>query len=420
MALPFLKDKGLSGRYGALFRTKGVPLLIVIMTVARMPTGCITILLVLFVSETYGTAVGGMATAAWTIGTAVFAPMLGRLVDQGKGPATLRISAALELMAVTALIGVVLNGHPDTWLLAIVSSFVAGALMPPVSGTTRSLWQMLVGKDLLPVAYSFEILLIDVLFVSGPLLASAFIMLGVPVVGMAFTMACLAVGSVALSFLEPVKAYARLGKARGTSGGKRSGLLLRLPQSNLLLIACLCILAFSGWLETLLPLYYNSQGNPMASGITIGIWSIGSIIGVLVFIRMQPDNSRMGLVRQLILGTVIYLVVTALFPLFSGNFWAMSAVLFAVGLTVSPITNLHYQLGGELAPDGQHAEMFSWLNTATSVGISIGAFLAGNSIELIGYSASFMVPVVFVVIALVLTGALAIVRRGEGSSELEP
>jgi predicted MFS family arabinose efflux permease len=401
------------GRYVALFRVKGVASLMVTMVVARIPTGCLPILLVLFINPRYGAAAAGMSLAALTIGTALCAPFLGRLVDRGHGPVTLRLSGAASLLASALLIIAAQAMAPVA--VVIAASLLTGALTPPVTGTTRALWSTLVNEDLLPIAYSFEILLIDMLYVSGPLLASAFAVLDMVAAGIGFVAVCLAVGSAILSMLKPVTAYALRGRARPTlSPSFREPFLLRSPAVLFLLLACLMALAFSGWLETLLPLYYGDSGQSLEGGMTIAIWSIGSIAGVLLFVRFQPKRQRISLPSQLVGASLIYLATCAALPLFAGSFLGTCVVLFAIGLTVSPCTNLHFQLGGDLAAQGQSAELFSWLNTATSVGISVGAFLAGITIEHIGYGVSFALPVILVALSLLATAFLSsILKKAE-------
>lgn len=444
-----------AGRYRALFAVRGVKSVVASMVAARMPTGCVSVLLVLLVSQGYGAAVAGMAAAAWTLGTAVFAPWLGRLVDRGRGPAALRVCSVGEAAAVVLLLAAVALAVPAAGVVA--AAFACGAVAPPVAGTTRSLWKMLVPAELLSVAYSFEILLVDVLYVSGPIVASLFVLLGAPGAGIAATSVCLVVGSVLLARSEPVRRYAQAGRGRmaeeegeheGASGeyagetmatggegagaeaasagadglpavgaprkalGAGQAALLRDPRVWLVLLACLGTMSFSGWLETLLPLYYDSLGSAALGGAAISVWSVGSILGVLAFVRIQPPTSRLGVSRQLALATGTYALVCAALVVTSG--WgdaAVCATMFAVGCAVSPCTNLHYQLGGEVAPEHRQAEMFSWLNTASSAGISLGALLAGNVIEFVGYGAAFALPVLFVVASLACALALGVQER---------
>lgn len=394
------------GRYGQLFKVAGIKPLVVALVLARLPTGCMSILLVLFVSLYHGASIAGISVAALTIGTACVAPFLGRLVDAGRGPVTLRLTAVAQALACVLLVMVVHYSGPSAMVVA--AAFLCGALQPPVAGTTRSLWKSLVPDHLLATAYSFEILLIDVLYVSGPLLAGVFIACGVTEAGIVAVTAGLVGGSIALSCQPPVKEYARLGREsrEGVAAQKDRG-LLRLPAVWLLLLACLATCMFSGWMETLLPLYYTAQGVSAQGSIAISVWSVGSIVGVLVFVRLQPYLKISRLSWQLVLCTSAYLVSTALLGFILG-FIGICIALFLVGLTVSPCTNLHYQMGGALAPDGHHAEMFSWLNTATSAGISFGAALAGTTIDALGYVDAFRLPLLCVLCAFLLALVLAL------------
>lgn len=409
-----MASRSVVGRYAALFRVEGVPSLVAAMVVARMPTGCVSLLLVLFVSSVHGAAIAGAASAAWTIGMALVAPFLGRLVDRGRGPSTLCWSAMAEALAVVALILAVTFVLPA--LVVVGMAFFCGALTPPVAGTTRSLWKVTVPEDLLPVAYSFEILLIDVLYVSGPLLASVFVVLGAPAWGIGLTTGLLVIGSVALAFSQPVKRYALLGRsscAQRTSAKNVS--LFRDPAIGATLVACMGAMAFSGWLETLLPLYYSAQGLTLESGVAISVWSAGSIAGVLAFVRLQPSKKRAPLDVQLVVCTLLYAFACALLS-FQNGFLGMCLILLGIGLLVSPCTNLHYQLGGDLAPSSRQAEMFSWLNTATSAGISVGALLSGITIEHQGFQAAFQMPVAFVVVALASSVGLMLLMRHRRAS----
>jgi MFS family permease len=391
-----------AGRYRELFAVRGVPSLVAAMVVARIPTGCIALLLVLFVGESFGATAAGASVAAWTLGTALLAPFWGRLVDRGFGPTVLRCTAAIQLAVVAAFTVSVLSPAPV--LAVAVAAFGCGATTPPVAGATRSLWKTVVPVHLLPIAYSFEILLVDVLYVSGPLVAGGFIAFGAPAWGIACTTACLAGGSVALSLLDPVKRYAIEAKCNRNASSDAGESLIRTPSVPALLLACALTMVFSGWLETLLPLFFNAQGRAFEGSLAVSVWSIGSIIGVLAFVRFQPGACVLSKSHQLVVCTGVYALACCMLAVANG--WgdiAVLAIMFLIGCTVSPCTNLHYQLGGEAAPDSRHAEMFSWLNTATSAGISAGALMAGNVVDAQGFDAAFALPVMFVLASLGLS-----------------
>lgn len=410
--------------YRALFKTRYVPSIAASMAFARLPTGVTTIVLVLFVSQHFGAAVSGVATAAFTAGMAVFGPLFGRIVDKGHGPAILRILAICQMAAMIALVGGVSAGLPAT--PAILSSFLCGALMPPIAGVTRSLWPSMLDVQLVSTAYNFEVLIVDALYVTGPLLASVFVALGIPEWGLLLTTAGSMAGSLTLASLKPVNDHAKRNReriARETLCGENNAAeikrdsrppaktaLLTLPVM-LLLAAPLTKFCYSGWVETLYPLYYSDMGNAALSSIAISVWSIGSCVGVLLFARLQPPTRRMTRPRQLAIFTALFVATTLLTSIGLNDIIVMCVAIFIIGVAAAPGDNLYYQLAGELAPQERQAEMFSWLNTCTSIGFAAGAFFAGISAETCGWVAAFVLPSSCAFASFFVCLALAVICR---------
>lgn len=402
-----------SRSYSALLRTPGVAHIACAMVLARLPLGATTVLLVLFASGAYGSFASGLTSSLLTLGTALSSPLLGRLVDGGSGPRVLRCCSLAQLALLAAFVACVRAGAPAA--LAVPLALAAGLFTPPVAGTTRSLWPCLVPGELLAIAYNFEVLLVDVLYVTGPLIASAFIAAGAPAAGLLLVMAGQACGCFALAASAPVKRYAERGRARTSGASARDAAqlpghadqrsLVTTPAIALLLAVVLCTNAFSGCFETLLPLWYASIGTETASSIVIAIWSAVSILGVLAFARLQPSVYRIGLPTQLLAFTAVYFCATLAANAYT-SFPLLCVAAGLIGGFVAPCTNLHYQLAGALAERGRHAEMFSWVNTATTAGISLGAFFVGSAAEFAGFAAAFAGSSLFVLAALLLSAAL--------------
>lgn len=396
--------------YRAFFHTKHVPSLALSMVLARLPVGVITIVLVLFVSTRYGATIAGMATAGFTIGMACLAPVFGKFVDKGFGPMTLRILAVVEMASVLALVALVLAQMHFT--LVIVASFCCGAFMPPVAGVTRSLWPTMLEMSMVSTAYNFEVLIIDVLYVTGPLLASVFVAMGVPEVGLIATTAASVAGAFALASLPPVQNHASRNRerraARSENGGGSAKPSLLTLAIILLLLVCLMRFVFCGWLETIIPLFYSDLGQATLGSIAISAWSVGSVLGVVLFHRFQPNPRTLAPIKQLALFTGIFMAVSFLSALGTGGFGVMCAVMLVVGACGAPGDNLYYQLAGTLAPQERQAEMFSWLNTASSVGLAGGAFFAGISADYVGYEIAFFLPPLCLAASLLF--ALALVK----------
>ena len=84
------------------------------------------------------------------------------------------------------------------------------------------------------------------------------------------------------------------------------------------------------------------------------------------------------------------------------------AVLFFVGVAVSPGTSLQYQVAGRLTPEGRQGEMFSWVNTAVGVGLALGSYCAGLLADHLGTGPLFLTPVGFVGVAAVCAWTLSV------------
>ena len=403
--------------YRAFFHTQHVPQLALSMVLARLPVGVVTIVLVLFVSTRYGATVAGLCTAGFTIGMACLAPVFGKFVDKGYGPVTLRVLAVVEMISVLALVALVLA--QTHFVLAIAASFCCGAFMPPIAGVTRSLWPSMLDMSMIATAYNFEVLVIDVLYVTGPLLASIFVAIGAPEAGLISTTAASLVGTFILASLEPVKNHAqrnRTRRAQATQSADASAVPAKVPLLTfavmLLLLAALMRLMFSGWLETIIPLFYNDMGQAALGSIAISAWSVGSVLGVVLFHRFQPNPRTIAPVKQMALFTGIFMAVSILAGFGVNGFAIMCVLMVLVGASGAPVDNLHYQLASTLSPQERQAEMFSWLNTASNVGIAGGAFFAGLCADYVDYGIAFFLPSICLALSFAFTAVLMVSQGG--------
>ena len=257
---------------------------------------------------------------------------------------------------------------------------------------------------------NFEVLIVDLIDVMGPLLASLFIAAGIPEWGLiAATVGC-TVGSLSLSMLTPVKTHAARNRKRALSRGDSTTALPR-PRLltlaiGLLLLVCLGKMCYSGWLEALIPLFYSNQGTALLGSIAISAWSVGAAFGVVLFNRFQPEPRTIAIHKQLPAFRRAFLATTILTPLAEGIASMSRHVCHRHGRRT--LRQPDYQLSGLLAPEERQAEMFSWLNTATSVGVSSGAFFAGCAVEASGFDAAFSLPVLCALASLIFAFALMI------------
>ena len=112
----------------------------------------------------------GIITAASGLSVGFAAPVLGRVIDRVGQTKVLLTAAVFTAISGTAFVVAVLEGASAT--LVTVLAFVAGLCVPPVSPSLRSLLPSLVGRERLDTAFALDALLLELVFVAGPLLAA--------------------------------------------------------------------------------------------------------------------------------------------------------------------------------------------------------------------------------------------------------
>jgi MFS family permease len=378
--------------------------------VSRLPTGVATLLLALFmVEEGFSGSALGLVVASRTITAAIFSPWLGRLVDRGFARPVLVVTAWLHFVTLTLLLLGIVAGWPVPMLVGLAVLWGLGS--PPNNGITRPIWPKLVGARLLPVAYSLEVLIVDVMYVGGPLIASVVAVTAGPGIGMWVTGVGVAIGTTMLAFTGAVREYTPKPPPRADRRAARQVKpepLFRTWGPIAVLGIGGCLLGFSLWTEVTIPLQMADLGLPQISGALIAVWSAGSIIGVLAFLRFQP---KWSLWTQLLFFLGIYLVPVGLLFLAGTNVWVYAIVLFFVGLLVSPCTNIQMQLGHQVAPESRQAEMFTWMATASQVGSALGSFLAGAASDVLPVPFAVGLAGSFVVLAFLIALVMRAVER---------
>ena len=159
-------------RYGALFRVPHVRRLVLSGMLARLPAGMIGLALLLLVRENGGSyAAAGVVSGGYFVATAIGAPIAGRRVDR-RGQA--RILLARGVIFPALLAGVCALALLDAPLALVgAAAAAAGALMPPIGASLRSLWpRMFADAELRAAAYALEASLQEITFIVGPLLVA--------------------------------------------------------------------------------------------------------------------------------------------------------------------------------------------------------------------------------------------------------
>ena len=395
-------------QYVGVWQMPGGKVLLVVGILARLGIGMTPLALLLLVQQTTGRyAAAGLAGGLYALAGAAVSPIAGRLADR-IGPApVLLTTAALHPLALT---GLILAGRGGEAALPsiFVACALAGATYPPLSAAIRRAWSDATAPGtahhaLRPAAMAAETSLFELVFVLGPMLVAAFVVLADPAFALGFAAVTTLGGTLWIALLPIMRHWARhesAESARGLGPLKAGGF-----PALLLCVGALGI-AF-GAAGVIVPAYANQHGGGDGlGGVLLGVWGVGSAIGGIWFGTRRP---AMALSRQfawLLAAVSVSFLVLAVMP----GPVALGAALVVGGATIAPALTVENNLVGRLAPAGMLNEAYTWVVTLSVAGSAAGGAVAGAIVDQPGG-----LPWAFVFAAAVLMVAAAVAAVPTGS-----
>jgi predicted MFS family arabinose efflux permease len=366
-------------------RTPGVATIVVATLVGRLPIGISGLAILLYVREVAGSfAAAGACAGALALGSASGAPLQGRLVDR-RGVGTLLPLACLHG---TGLVLVWVLGAAGAPTLAIAaSSFLAGAAIPPLSSVLRSRWPYLLERrpELIPGAYALDSVMIEFIFIVGPLIVTAIVATTGPEYGLGVSAACVLFGMVLL-----------LAGLRGRRGpGRQAGRpalglgALAAPGLRTLVLASLPVGFCFGTIEVVLPAFSESEGSRAMAGVLLAVWSAASGAAGLVY----GARVRQAALEDLHLRFACLLPLGIAALLLASSPLTMALLVILAGIPIAPLIASRNQLVGRVSLPGTATEAFTWPLTALVAGVALGAAAAGALVESYSWSAGVLLAV---------------------------
>lgn len=364
-------------RYGALLHVPDLRAIAVASIIGRLPIGMAGLAILLLMQSTRQSFVdAGLASGCYVAGLALIAPLLGRYIDR-HGPrrvlvlSTLLYPICMGLLIVTAL------GATSRPVLAVVA-FTAGASYPPITVCMRALIrQLLTDQAQQQAAYSLESLIIELIFILGPLLVALMVGLAHPGVAVGFAGLCAALGTV-LFIRSPALKHWRIESIHTRS---LLGPLTTRGFVPLLVVIVFYCAAF-GLFEVGVTGYAAEHGQPWLAGVMLGLASVGSASGALAYGARQWHWS---LQKQF---TVALSAMGAGCVLLSYARDDLSFALLTVlaGLAMSPPLIIQSMLVARIARPEHNTEAFTWSATSLLGGVGLG--IAGGGVILETQAAS--------------------------------
>ena len=370
--------------------------------ILRLPISMLYLAMVLFVvAETGSYTTAGLLSMSASVVISIAAPLWSRAADQYGQSKILKITAPLHIFFMGAFVFLLKSGAPTIfWFLSalLFEAFVIGS-----GQMVRRRWIYVIGverKELTDTAYSFEAFVDEVIFTSGPVIATLLAATFAPEYAIFFAMFLVAGG--ALLFVRQ-KTSEPKPHPRDPEADHSLLIRMRLVRAIFLPLA-LCGSFFSAGGLVIVG-YADEYGQREMSGLLVAIWSFGSGISAIALGSIKWKRSdAVRFVESLIslfLLTIPMYISALVFP---GNFLALSVSLFFNGLAIAPVLTSGFALSERSVSEKRKTEVLAWAISALSLGGAVPPALTGYVIDTQGVSVAFAIPLAcmaFSVMALI-------------------
>ena len=343
----------------------GLRPLLLVAVLARVPVAATAVVMTLHVLDLgHGYFAAGLVGATITVGSAVGAPLLGRLVDRrGLRPMLLLTTAVSALFWATAPV------LPYPVLLG--TAFIGGLLALPVFSVVRQSIAALVPPAHRRQAYALDSMSVEVSFMIGPAGAVALATSVSPTLTMYAVGGGIVLAGLTLLVLNPPTRArdeettpAQLVPWRQWLTPRLLGLLAGGAASTLVIagtdVAVVAVLRDAGQVDW--------------TGVVLALWASYSLVGGFTYGALSRPVPSLSL-------TVVLGLVTIPVGLGSGEWWLLALALLPSGALTAPTVAATADAVSRLVPASVRGEAMGLHGSAMTVGLALGAPLAGAVID---------------------------------------
>jgi MFS family permease len=372
--------------YAEIFRDRRARRFSAAGVIGRMPMAMLGLGTVLLISARTGHyGVAGSVAASGSLGAALCAPQIARLVDRLGQRRVLLPLCLLFALAVTGLVLAVQLGAPD-WVL-FIPGVLAGASMPVLGPMVRARWSaLLAGSPWLHTAFSLESVGDELCYMVGPAVVTLLATQVHPAAGVTAAAALCLAGTLWFASQRDTEPAPRPQLAREdsperprpTPGARR----FSLAAPGLIVLAPVYV--FLGGMFVSVDLstvaFATSFGHKPLAGLFLACWAFGSGVGGLWYGTRHwraPTWRRFAITLALTVGGVWTFGAVP-------NLVTLALVQFLCGMAIAPTLIAGYSLMEEQAWPGRTTEAMTWLSTGIGIGVACGATAAGFILDAFG------------------------------------
>lgn len=376
--------------YRGIFSIRGAIKFSIAGFVARMHLSMDRLaLLLIVVHETSSYALAGLMVATASIVITISQPYWSRAADVFGQGRVLYFNTFFRFLFFSLFIYLVHYQFPIwSWFLSII---LAELNTVNAGGLVRRRWLfVLPDPNLKTAAYSFEALVDEIVFVFGPLIATALSTSIAPEAGLIASMAFVVIGQPALARLKETEPPSGTNPYRG----QRSSIIKR-KSAQAIILPIFFVGAYFGSVGISVVAFTNSIKRPELAGLLLAIWALGSGIAALFngVIKWRMTHA------QLFIYCINFMLIMSFGLLLAKSVPILAVILFLNGLGIAPVlVNAYATMEAEVSNE-ELTEAMTWVTTGTPTGGALGSALAGQMIDRYGTYSGFWIPIASLILA---------------------
>lgn len=385
------------GQHVACWTSPGVTRVMLPAQLARIQVAVEPLVIFLLItSTTKSYALGGIALGAYSLTVAVAWPVQGRLIDRFGARWVVAVAALMHSAALVTIL-VLINATGGTSRWAVLACVIGlAATLPPIGSIVRALWaRLLEDGPQLDAAYSLEAILVEIVFIAGPMLAGLSVKLwgatwSLAGWGLLMLLACIGLAAAPESTPSTHRHEERHHQAAP---------LWRNRGALAVLVAIALGSAGVATLEVAIPATTAAYSDEGLGVMLLSFISAGAVVGGLW--HGLSERLREQVVRYVALLTAMTVLMVP--QVFCVTAAALAAGLFVAGLPCAAASSEEYGILGRLAPRSSLTETFAWAGTMVAVGSAFGSFAAGFIVTSAGASwGRALAPIIIAPAALIV------------------
>jgi MFS family permease len=370
--------------YRQLFKTPGGLRFSLAGVVGRMPISMDSLALIfIVVHATNSYALAGSLAAVASLVVTIALPFWSRSADRIGQKRTLLIAIPLRTIFMVIFIVLVTQKAPIwTWFLAIV---LAEASIVNAGGMVRRRWLWALGdnRKLIDTAYSYEALMDEIVFILGPVIATACATSIAPSAGLVVGLIFMLVGTSAFALqtkTEPPPHPRDLTKPHQPVMRNRTVQAVVLPS--------IFLGGFFSAVGIVVVAYMQSHHAVAKTGLMLALWAAGSATAAAAngVISWRLNHAKRFWIF------LFALTLLSIPLIFVSNLFFLGVALFCNGLAIAPLIVSAYGVAETSVPPAQITETLAWVIAGMPLGGAIASSVTGLVIDNYGAHRGFLVP----------------------------